>query len=67
MNGERKSIANTITSVFDLESTKRKEESNHKESFYQKFKGELIEGKRSFSFLEPEKYKTKFDMIKNNR
>lgn len=67
-DGERKSIANTITSIFDIENTKRNEKSNHKESFYQKFKGEWIDEKRNFSFLESEKYNTKFDEIrKNNR
>jgi hypothetical protein len=66
--GERKSISNTITSIFDLSSTKRNEKSNHNESFYQKFKGELMDGKRYFSFLESEKYKVKFnDIRKNNR
>lgn len=64
--GERRSIANSITSIFDLDSTKRKENSNYKESFYQKFKGELMEGQRYFSFLESEKDKLRFNEIKNN-
>ena len=65
-NGERKNIANTITNLFDLESTKRNEKSNHKESFYQKFKGEWINGERYYSFLESGKDKLRFNEIKNN-
>jgi hypothetical protein len=65
---ERKNIANAITSLFDLESTKRNEKSNYKESFYQRFKGDLIGEERQFLFLDSVKYKRKFNEIgKNNR
>lgn len=67
LTGERRNIANSITSIFDLESTKRNENSNYKESFYQKFKGEWLNGKRYYSFLELEKDKLQFNGIKNNR
>ncbi len=67
LTGERRNIANSITSIFDLESTKRNENSNYKESFYQKFKGEWLNGKRYYSFLELEKDKLRFNGIKNNR
>lgn len=66
-NGERRNIANTITSIFDLDSTKRTKNSNCNESFYQKFKGEWLNGERYYSFLELGKDKLRFNGIKNNR
>ena len=66
MDGERKKISDSITELFDLENTKRSSTSNFKDSFYQQFKGEIIEGTRSFNFLNSKKYERKFDGIKNN-
>ena len=65
--GERKNIAKTITNLFDLSHTKRNEKSNPDESFYQQFKGQLMDGERYYDFLESKKYVKKFNKIgKNN-
>ena len=67
VGGERKKIAESITELFDLEKTKRTPSSNIKDSFYQQFKGELIDGERTYNFLDSKKYERKFDKINNNR
>ncbi len=66
VDGERKKIADSITELFDLEKTKRKPSSSIKDSFYQQFKGELIDGERIYSFRDSKKYEKKFDKINKN-
>jgi hypothetical protein len=66
--GERRNIAKAITTIFDLDNTKRNVKSNPLESFYQQFKGEMVDGERLYSFLDSNKYDRKFKTIeKNNR
>lgn len=64
--GERKKFANSITELFDIEITKRTKSSNTQDSFYQQFKGEVINGKWNLSFFESKKYERKFKQIKSN-
>jgi hypothetical protein len=65
-DGKRKKIAESITEIFDLQTTKHSLSSKHTDSFYQQFKGEMIDGKREFPFLSSKKYSLKFDKIKEN-
>lgn len=64
--GDRKKFINSVTNLFDLENTKRSSKTDHSNSLYQKFKGEYIDGKRIFPFLEQQKYERKFNEIKKN-
>ncbi len=64
--GERKNVAKSITTLFDLSQTKRNEKSNPQESFYQQFKGELMDGERYFKFLESDNYEKRFDKMEKN-
>ncbi len=64
--GERRKISNSITTFFDLTNTKRNESSKIEDSFYQLFKGEIIEGVRNYPFLDSKRYSRKFNTIENN-
>lgn len=61
--GKRRQMANSITELFDLESTKSKTSSDVNASFYQQFKGETLAGEWDLPFLDNKKYKRKFDKI----
>jgi hypothetical protein len=62
-----KKYCESILGLFDIEYTKRKESSNTFKSFYQKFKGDNINGKKVYPFLENKNYKRKYDKIENNK
>lgn len=66
-NGNRKSIAASITSLFDLHRTRKSSKSNVNNSFYQIFKGEVIDNNRRFPFQDAPNYISKFDGIYQNR
>lgn len=67
-DGERRIISDSITNLFDISSTKRNTKSDPKNSFYQQFKGELIDGERQYVFLETSNYERKFKaIVKNNK
>lgn len=65
-DGERKKFISSITNLFDLENTKRNVKSNTENSMYQQFKGEYIDGERTYPFLEQHKYEKKFTEIRKN-
>ncbi len=66
-SGDRKSIADSITKIFDLSNTKKSDNSDFRKSFYQIFKGELKGYNRIYPFLEKESYTKKFDKIQENK
>jgi len=67
-NGERKKIAESITSIFNLDGTKRNAKSDPTNSFYQLLKGDYnrTRKKREFSFLQKENYQRMFNGITKN-
>lgn len=65
-DGERKMFVKSILNIFDLVKTKRHEKSKPDDSFYQLFKGDNMNGKRYYPFLETNKYQKKFEEIKKN-
>lgn len=65
-DGERKKIAESITKIFNLENTKKNENSNPNNSLYQLLKGEYENKERVYPFRENPKYIRKFDLIKKN-
>ena len=64
--GNRKKLVNSITKIFNLENTKKNENSDQNNSLYQLLKGEYENKERIYPFLENVKYKRKFDLIKKN-
>lgn len=62
-----KKYCESILDLFDIEQTKRKENSDSFQSFYQKFKGYNVKGKRTYPFLDNKNYEKKFDKIKKNK
>lgn len=65
-SGQRQAVAKSITSFFNLENTKRKDDSNPDKSFQQSFKGDNEEGKRVFNFMKSKNYVRKFDQIQKS-
>lgn len=65
--GTRSQFTAAILSLFDVTGTKRNKSSNHKNSFYQQFKGEVIDEIRYYSFLENDKYTRRFSKIIENK
>lgn len=64
--GDRKKLVNSITKIFNLDNTKKNENSDPNNSLYQLLKGEYENKERIYPFLENVKYKKKFDLIKKN-
>ncbi len=63
-DGDRKKLVNSITKIFNIDNTKKNENSDPNNSFYQLLKGEYENKERIYPFLENSKYKRKFDLIK---
>ncbi len=63
-SGKRRQFAKTLHQIFDIESTKKNDDSNSELSIYQKLKGELNGKIRTYPFLENENYRRNFNDIK---
>lgn len=66
-NRGMKRFVDTILNTFDLTNTQRNPDSDLSKSFYQQFKGEFIDCKRQYTFLDSENYERKFEKVKNNK
>lgn len=65
-SGQRQAVAKSITSFFNLENTKRKDDSNPDKSFQQSFKGDNEDEKRIFNFMKSKNYVRKFNQIQKS-
>lgn len=56
----------SLCNLFDIKKTKKKETSDEITSLYQIFKGEILEGNKTYPFLEKSRYKKVIEVINNN-
>lgn len=64
---KKKQYINSICKLFDISKTKRNSRSDEVNSFYQTFKGEIIEGQKTYPFLERPNYRKVIEKINENK
>lgn len=64
---KKKQYINSICKLFDISKTKRNSRSDEVNSFYQAFKGEIIEGQKTYPFLERPNYRKVIEKINENK
>lgn len=64
--GNLKLFVSSLGNLFDIKKTKKKDTSDEITSLYQIFKGEIIDGKKIYPFLEKSRYKKVIKEINKN-
>ncbi|KQM50103.1 hypothetical protein [Chryseobacterium sp. Leaf201] len=64
--GNLKLFVSSLCNLFDIKKTKKKDTSDEITSLYQIFKGEIIDGKKTYPFLEKPRYKKVIKEINKN-
>lgn len=64
--GNLKLFVSSLCNLFDIKKTKKKDTSDEINSLYQIFKGEIIDGKKTYPFLEKPQYKKVIEEINKN-
>lgn len=64
--GNLKLFVSSLCNLFDIKKTKKKDTSDEINSLYQIFKGVIIDGKKTYPFLEKPRYKKIIEKINKN-
>jgi hypothetical protein len=64
--GNLKLFVSSLCNLFDIKKTKKKDTSDEINSLYQIFKGEIIDGKKTYPFLDKPRYKNVIEEMNKN-
>jgi len=64
--GNLKLFVSSLCNLFDIKKTKKKDTSDEINSLYQIFKGEIIDGKKTYPFLDKPRYKKVVEEMNKN-
>ncbi|MDQ0065144.1 hypothetical protein [Chryseobacterium lathyri] len=64
--GNLKLFVSSLCNLFDIKKTKKKETSDEINSLYQIFKGEIIDGRKVYPFLDKPRYKNVIEEMNKN-